>query len=148
MDGLALRRGIIKSPSLFALPQPLLQSFGLQPWACKLAGMVDQTGRYNFSIEGKNKNKISTCQTGGQLSIHFQVKDLDIVVGGHTNTFLWSGPMQDAHVGGVPAGKYPTEVLQPSGRRVLVVQTCGYGLYLGNLRITFDQVRFYKYQGP
>jgi 2',3'-cyclic-nucleotide 2'-phosphodiesterase (5'-nucleotidase family) len=76
----------------------------------------------------------------------FQVKGLDIVVGGHTNTFLWSGPMEDAKVGGVPAGQYPTEVLQPSGRRVLVVQTNGYGLYLGHLRITFNQVccRNYK----
>ena len=48
--------------------------------------------------------------------------------------------MEDAKVGGVPAGQYPTEVLQPSGRRVLVVQTNGYGLYLGHLRITFNQV--------
>jgi len=46
-----------------------------------------------------------------------QVKGLDIVVGGHTNTFLWSGPMEDAKVGGVPAGFNFTNVLRAAFTR-------------------------------
>ena len=49
-------QNVEKSPSLFALPLPLLQSFGLRPKACKLACMVEQTGGYNFYIKGKKKN--------------------------------------------------------------------------------------------
>ena len=45
-----------KSHSIFALPKPLLQSLGLRPWACKLAGRVKQTRGYNFYIQGKTKN--------------------------------------------------------------------------------------------
>ena len=52
---------IEKSPSLFAIPWPLLQSLGLQPPACKLAGTVEQTGGCNFSMKGKTKNKIPAC---------------------------------------------------------------------------------------
>ena len=52
-----------KSPCLFALPQPLLQSLSLQPRVFKLAGTIEQTGGYNYSIKGKNKNKIQGCQT-------------------------------------------------------------------------------------
>ena len=45
------------SPSLFALPKPLLQSLGLWPRACKLAGMVEKRGGYDFSIKGKKQKK-------------------------------------------------------------------------------------------
>ena len=61
------------------------------------------------------------------------MEGLDIVVGGHTNTFLWDGPVPD-NVGYVPAGSYPTVVKG----RVLVVQTNGYGRYLGRLDVDFD----------
>ena len=45
---------------------------------------------------------------------------IDVVVGGHTNTFLYTGtpPTQEE----VPSGPYPTIVTQPSGRKVPVVQ--------------------------
>jgi len=61
------------------------------------------------------------------------VEGLDIVVGGHTNTFLWNGPVPDS-VGYDPVGRYPTVVKD----RVLVVQTNGYGRYLGRLDVDFD----------
>ena len=44
---------------------------------------------------------------------------LDVVVGGHSNTFLYTGPAPDREE---PEGEYPTVVKQQSGRRVLVVQ--------------------------
>ena len=37
------------------LLSPICNPLSLRPWACKLAGTVEQTGGYNFSIKGKNK---------------------------------------------------------------------------------------------
>ena len=63
----------------------------------------------------------------------WQVDGLDIVVGGHTNTFLWNGPLP-------PNVKYPVRGPYPTVRknRVLVLQTNGYGRYLGRLDVDFD----------
>ena len=44
---------------------PLLQSFGLQPRAFKLAGTVEQTGGYNFLYREK---KFQLVKSGAQLS--------------------------------------------------------------------------------
>uniref|UniRef100_A0A1B6M5F3 5'-nucleotidase n=1 Tax=Graphocephala atropunctata TaxID=36148 RepID=A0A1B6M5F3_9HEMI len=63
------------------------------------------------------------------------VPDLDVVVGGHTNTFLYSGHGPDLEKS---EGVYPTVVTQPSGRRVLVVQAYAFTKYLGHLELIFD----------
>ncbi len=67
---------------------------------------------------------------------------MDVVVGGHTNTFLWSDDAHPTKKGKLEkaAGEYPTVIEQPGkdGGTVLVVQTSGYGKYLGKLKITFD----------
>ena len=62
-----------------------------------------------------------------------KVVGIDIVVGGHTNTFLYTGtpPSNES-----PLGPYPT-VINPSydsNRRVLVVQDFYFGKYLGDLQ--------------
>ncbi|KAK2577173.1 hypothetical protein KPH14_003330 [Odynerus spinipes] len=64
-----------------------------------------------------------------------EVEDIDIVIGGHTNTFLYRGKQPDAEH---PEGFYPTEVTQDSGRKVYVVQAYAYTKYLGNFSVTFD----------
>lgn len=64
-----------------------------------------------------------------------EVEDIDLVIGGHTNTFLYNGKQPDLEV---PEGLYPTEVVQKSGRKVYVVQAYAYTKYLGNLSVTFD----------
>eukprot|EP00095_Tigriopus_kingsejongensis_P006521 maker-scaffold172_size289735-snap-gene-1.31 protein:Tk06521 transcript:maker-scaffold172_size289735-snap-gene-1.31-mRNA-1 annotation:"hypothetical protein DAPPUDRAFT_42388" len=69
-----------------------------------------------------------------------EVEGLDVVVGGHTNTFLWTmnatgHPIPDDN----PMGPYPTEIIQPSGQKCLVVQTSGYGKYIGRLNVQFDE---------
>ena len=48
--------------------RPFLQSLSVWPRVCKLAGMVEQTGGYNFSIKGKTK-KSRLVQPGALLSI-------------------------------------------------------------------------------
>ncbi len=69
-----------------------------------------------------------------------QVDGLDVVVGGHTNTFLWTEGASPSKKDPLesPSGPYPTVVEQDGGRKVLVVQTSGYGKYLGRLKVTFD----------
>jgi len=64
-----------------------------------------------------------------------EVEDIDLVIGGHTNTFLYRGSPPDVEV---PEGLYPTEVIQKSGRKAYVVQAYAYTKYLGNFTATFD----------
>lgn len=59
------------------------------------------------------------------------VSGVDIVVGGHTNTFL-----SNAYVGA--QGEYPTVLNSASGEPVLVVQASTKTLYLGRLDVEFD----------
>ncbi|XP_063404663.1 snake venom 5'-nucleotidase-like [Mytilus trossulus] len=67
--------------------------------------------------------------------IALQVEDIDIVVGGHTNTFLYTGspPSNDN-----PVDVYPTVVRNKNGDKVLVVQDYAFGKYLGFLQVEFD----------
>nr|AGJ90350.1 apyrase [Ornithodoros moubata] len=63
------------------------------------------------------------------------ITELDILVGGHTNTFLYNGtpPTKDK-----VEGQYPTVVERPDGSRGLIVQDFWFGKYLGFLQVTFD----------
>lgn len=58
--------------------------------------------------------------------------DVDLVIGGHTNTFLYNGDQPDAER---IDGPYPTVVKQPSGKEVPVVQAYAYTKYLGKLHV-------------
>ncbi|XP_062406682.1 5'-nucleotidase [Sardina pilchardus] len=64
-----------------------------------------------------------------------QVPGVDVVIGGHTNTFLHTG---EAPSNEVPAGPYPFMVTSQDGRQVPVVQAYAFGKYLGHLKVTFD----------
>lgn len=64
-----------------------------------------------------------------------KVSGLDVVIGGHTNTFLFTGPPPSSEV---PAGPYPFMVTSDDGRQVPVVQAYAFGKYLGYLKVTFD----------
>ncbi|XP_073812053.1 protein 5NUC-like [Musca autumnalis] len=65
-----------------------------------------------------------------------QCPDVDLVIGGHTNTFLYNGEQPDAER---IDGPYPTVVNQTSGKRVPVVQAYAYTKYLGKLHVQFDK---------
>lgn len=69
------------------------------------------------------------------LEIAQKVGIIDVVVGGHTNTFLWDGPEPSIEKS---EGPYPTIVTQYSGRIVPVVQAYAFGKYMGKLEVTFD----------
>ncbi|XP_054266857.1 protein 5NUC-like [Macrosteles quadrilineatus] len=70
------------------------------------------------------------------LKIAKLVEDIDVIVGGHTHTFLYSGkkiPELEE-----PSGPYPTVVTQESGKQVLVVQAYFGTKYLGYLELNFN----------
>ncbi|XP_064212299.1 uncharacterized protein LOC661310 [Tribolium castaneum] len=63
---------------------------------------------------------------------------ISVIVGGHTDTFLYSGspvPGPDK-----PSGPYPTPVLNINGGTVLVVQASAYTKYLGDLKVIYDEL--------
>ncbi|XP_035772784.1 protein 5NUC-like [Anopheles albimanus] len=62
--------------------------------------------------------------------------DIDLVIGGHSHTFLYSGPAPDVDE---PAGPYPVMVKNAAGKDVPVVQAYAYTKYLGYLHLTFDE---------
>lgn len=67
-----------------------------------------------------------------------EVEDVDLVVGGHTNTFLWNGKPPDKEK---PEGPYPTIVESAHQRNKLVpiVHPFAHTKYIGKLRIVFDK---------
>ncbi|KAL4718668.1 hypothetical protein ACJJTC_000397 [Scirpophaga incertulas] len=71
------------------------------------------------------------------LEIAKNVNDLDLVIGGHSNTFLWNNDTIK-ETPEYPQGLYPTIVTQPSGRKVLVVQAYAYTKYMGKLLLRFN----------
>lgn len=66
------------------------------------------------------------------------IPELDIVVGGHTNTFLWSKSAGPPPSKEVPLGEYPT-VISHRSSKTLVVQAFAYGKYIGRLDVKFDE---------
>lgn len=58
---------------------------------------------------------------------------VDVVVGAHTHSFLYTGtpPEPDEVV-----GPYPTIVVQKSGKKVPVVQAYAYSKYMGKLELS------------
>ncbi|XP_034847156.1 5'-nucleotidase isoform X2 [Mirounga angustirostris] len=86
-----------------------------------------------------NVNKIIALGHSGfemDKLIAQKVKGVDIVVGGHSNTFLYTGAPPSREV---PAGKYPFIVTSDDGRKVPVVQAYAFGKYLGCLKVEFDE---------
>lgn len=66
-----------------------------------------------------------------------QVSEVSVVVGGHTNTFLYNPEDSPPDIE-KPASVYPHMETQSSGRKVPVVQAYAYTKYLGKLWLTFD----------
>ena len=65
-----------------------------------------------------------------------QIPDLDLVVGGHSHTFLYNGPVPSREQA---AGPYPTYVtVNDTDKVVPVVQASAYTKYMGHLRLNFD----------
>ncbi len=67
------------------------------------------------------------------LQIAENIADIDIIVGGHTHSYLGDDPNEEIE------GKYPTIIKSPKNEPVLIVQA-KYGMeYLGYLNVQFDE---------
>ncbi|XP_055386813.1 protein 5NUC-like [Condylostylus longicornis] len=62
--------------------------------------------------------------------------DVDIVIGGHSHTFLYTGRPPSNEI---PEGMYPTLVKNSRGKEVPVVQAYAYTKYLGKIEVEFDK---------
>ena len=63
--------------------------------------------------------------------------NIDIIVGGHSHSFLYSGtdlPSIDR-----PVGNYPVIETQNDGHKVLIVQASAYAKYVGDITLYFDE---------
>lgn len=61
---------------------------------------------------------------------------VDVVVGGHSNTFLYTGIEPDIEMS---EGPYPTIVKQASGKEVPVVQAYAHTKYMGKLELSVSR---------
>ncbi|XP_055606469.1 protein 5NUC-like [Uranotaenia lowii] len=61
--------------------------------------------------------------------------DIDLVIGGHSHTFLYSGTAPDIDN---PEGPYPVVVKNSVGKEIPVVQAYAYTKYFGYLNLEFD----------
>lgn len=66
------------------------------------------------------------------MEIAAKCPDVDLVIGGHTNTFLYNDEQPDRER---IDGPYPTIIHQDSGKQVPVVQAYAYTKYLGKLHV-------------
>ncbi|MDX3929303.1 MAG: 5'-nucleotidase C-terminal domain-containing protein [Shinella sp.] len=85
-------------------------------------------------IEAEGANKIILLSHVGYVrdrQIAAAVDGIDVIVGGHSHTLLSSTDEK-------AAGPYPTNVKNPAGVDVPIVQAYAYSKYLGDLKVTFD----------
>ncbi|XP_070568327.1 snake venom 5'-nucleotidase-like [Ptychodera flava] len=91
-------------------------------------------------FQAQGVNKIIAVGHAG-INVDQQIADevdgIDIVVGGHTNTFLYKGdpPSNEEPYDEYPIVRHPST---DSTKNVLVVQDYAYGKYLGYLKVNFD----------
>ncbi|VDI25537.1 5'-nucleotidase [Mytilus galloprovincialis] len=89
-------------------------------------------------LQNQGVNKIIAVGHAGfkvDQKIATEVDDVDIVVGGHTNTFLYTGTAPSNEK---PVNVYPTVVTKNNGDKALVVQDYAFAKYLGFLQVEFD----------
>jgi 5'-nucleotidase / UDP-sugar diphosphatase len=85
-----------------------------------------------LTAEGVNKIILVThIGYGADLEVAQGVSGVDVIVGGHTNTFL-----SNSYAGAI--GEYPTVLESASSEPILVVQASTRTVYLGRLDVEFD----------
>ncbi|XP_045919276.1 snake venom 5'-nucleotidase-like [Micropterus dolomieu] len=105
----------------------------------KFEDEVEALQRQVDKLETLGYNKIIALGHSGfevDQEIAKRVRGVDVVIGGHTNTFLYTGSPPSTEM---KAGPYPFIVRSNDGRDVPVVQAFAFGKYLGYLKVTFDE---------
>jgi 5'-nucleotidase len=101
---------------------------------------VESTRQQVAALAAQGINKIILLSHLGYAqdkALAAQLSGIDIIVGGHSHSLLGNEP-DLATLGLAPSGPYPTELLAPDGKRVLVLQAWQWGDLLGNLGVTFS----------
>lgn len=80
---------------------------------------------------------LSHCGLQTDIEIAKHGGDIDIIVGGHSHSFLYTGLNPQGP--DTPVSDYPTIEEQESGRKILIVQASAYSKYLGNITLFFDE---------
>ncbi|CAL1534959.1 unnamed protein product, partial [Lymnaea stagnalis] len=113
---------------------PYISSAGTVTFSKELEAVQAEVDQ--LTLQGVNKI-IAVGHAGFSVDLDLakRLRNVDVIVGGHTNTFLYNGSSpSNEKIDGV----YPTVVTSDSGQRVLVVQDYAYGKYLGELHVTFN----------
>ncbi|MGA2158161.1 MAG: 5'-nucleotidase C-terminal domain-containing protein [Dehalococcoidia bacterium] len=101
---------------------------------------VEATARkYISELNGQGINKIIVLSHLGypaDVSLAKAVPGIDIIVGGHSHTFMGGPEFQQ--IGLQPEMPYPTEMTGPSGDKVLIVHAWEYNQLLGQIKLNFD----------
>jgi len=125
-----------------------------------IIGYVTQSSKYNFpnhevtfgdEVAAVQREATALREAGVEIIIALghsgyevdqilarEVAELDLVVGGHSHTFLYT-PTAEQPVPSIesPQGDYPTYIIQQGGKVVPVVQAYCYTKYLGHLKLRF-----------
>ncbi|XP_015438966.1 PREDICTED: apyrase-like [Dufourea novaeangliae] len=112
---------------------------------------ISTTGRLKFLDEVKTVNDearrlksqgvdiiivLSHCGLDVDRKMAAECPLIDVIVGGHSHTFLYTGPPPFIDT---PEDEYPVVVVQENTKRtVLIVQAAAFTKYLGNLTVWFD----------
>lgn len=104
----------------------------------KLLDLYDSINKSIAALKGQGVNKIillSHLGYGVEKDVATRCPGLDVVVGGHSHTYLGS----DTGIAGFakPGGPYPT-VVQNSESKVLLVSAWEWGKVFGRIKVTFD----------
>jgi 5'-nucleotidase len=92
-----------------------------------------QTSVDELTAQGINKIvAVSHAGFDKDRQVAERVTGLDVIVAGHTNTYL-------SNTDEAADGPYPVVISGPDGKPVLLVSDYAYGKYLGRLDVTFDE---------
>ncbi|KAH6942075.1 hypothetical protein HPB50_000337 [Hyalomma asiaticum] len=104
--------------------------------------ILPEVGSINREIERLKRQNINTFFLISHVGFDVDQKiaaacpDLDLIIGGHTNTFLYKGqpPVDDK-----PEASYPFVYKRPDGTYCLIVQDYRFGKYLGYLSMEISR---------
>ncbi|MGD0354458.1 MAG: bifunctional metallophosphatase/5'-nucleotidase [Dehalococcoidia bacterium] len=101
---------------------------------------VEDTARkYIAELNDQGINKIVVLSHLGyesDVSLAKDVPGIDIIVGGHSHTFMGGPEFQQ--IGLQPEMPYPTELTGPAGDKVLIVHAWDNNQMLGQIKLNFD----------
>ncbi|MEM7057492.1 MAG: bifunctional metallophosphatase/5'-nucleotidase [Pseudomonadota bacterium] len=96
---------------------------------------VEAVRREIAKLEAEGITRIIVLSHSGyrvDQRIAAEVDGIDVMVGGHTNTYL-------SNTSDKAEGPYPTWVTNPGGGRTAIVHAFAFGKFLGRLDVTFDE---------